>query len=189
MRMLNKLDQDDPNRLYLETILAGTKRLEDVVTAVSHYTKLLQIEPERVAISEVLEQTQASIAPKEAELSRKIRWTVQSEPIKAMIDSALFTHALNELFMNALEFCREDEVSIEVCIFEEANRVHLEIQDSGTGISKEDRPYIFDPFFTTKAVGVGMGLCRVKRIISEHKGIIEVDGVPGKGTKVSIRLP
>ena len=114
MRMLNKLDQDDPNRLYLETILSGTKRLEDVVTAVSHYTKLLQIEPKRAAISEVLEKAQAGIAPKEAELSRKIRWTVQSEPIKAMIDPRLFTHALNELFLNALEFCREDEVSIEM---------------------------------------------------------------------------
>ena len=189
MRMLNKLDQDDPNRLYLETILSGTKRLEDVVTAVSHYTKLLQIKPTRAAISEVLEKAQAGIAPKEAALSRKIRWTVQSEPIKAMIDPGLFTHALNELFLNALEFCREDEVSIEVCIFEDANKINMEIQDSGTGISEEDRPYIFDPFFTTKAVGVGMGLCRVKRIISEHKGIIVVDGVQGKGTKVTIQIP
>jgi len=189
MRMLNKLDQDDPNRLYLETILSGTKRLEDVVTAVSHYTKLLQIEPKRAAISEVLEKAQAGIAPKEAELSRKIRWTVQSEPIKAMIDPRLFTHALNELFLNALEFCREDEVSIEVCVFEDANWVHVEIKDSGTGISEKDRPYIFDPFFTTKAVGVGMGLCRVKRIISEHKGVIMIESSPGKGTEVRIRLP
>ena len=189
MRMLNKLDQDDPNRLYLETILSGTKRLEDVVTAVSHYTKLLQIKPTRAAISEVLEKAQAGIAPKEAALSKKIKWTVQSEPIKAMIDPGLFTHALNELFLNALEFCREDEVSIEVCIFEDANKINMEIQDSGTGISEEDRPYIFDPFFTTKAVGVGMGLCRVKRIISEHKGIIAVDGVQGKGTKVTIQIP
>jgi len=189
MRMLNKLDQKDPNRLYLETILDGTKRLEDVVTAVSHYTKLLQIKPKRADISEVLEKAQAGLALKEAELSRKIRWTVQSEPIKAMIDPGLFTHALNELFLNALEFCREDEVSIEVCIFEDANKINVEIQDSGAGISEEDRPYIFDPFFTTKAVGVGMGLCRVKRIISEHKGIIAVDGVPGEGTKVTIRIP
>ena len=189
MRMLNKLDQDDPNRVYLETILAGTKRLEDVVTAVGHYTKLLQIKPTRASISKVLEKAQAGLAPKEAELSRKIKWTVHSEPIKAMIDPGLFTHALNELFLNALEFCREDEVAIEVCVFEDANWVNVEIQDSGIGISEEDRPYIFDPFFTTKAVGVGMGLCRVKRIISEHKGELKVDGVPGEGTKVVIRLP
>jgi len=63
------------------------------------------------------------------------------------------------------------------------------VWDSGAGISEEDRPYIFDPFFTTKAVGVGMGLCRVKRIVSEHKGVIAVDGSLAKGTKVVIRLP
>ncbi len=189
MRMLNQLDQDDPNRGYLGAILDGTKRLEDVVTAVGHYTKLLQIEPKKVAISEVLQKAQVGLSPKEAELSRKIKWTVQSEPIKAMIDPRLFTHALNELFLNALEFCREDEVGIEVCVFEDANWVNVEIQDSGTGISEKDRPYIFDPFFTTKAVGVGMGLCRVKRIISEHKGVIMIESSPGKGTEVRIRLP
>lgn len=189
MRMLNKLDQDDPNRVYLETILDGTKRLEDVVTAVGHYTKLLQIEPKKVAISEVLQQAQVGLSLKEAELSRKIKWTVQSEPIEVMVDPRLFAHALNELFLNALEFCKEDYVAIEVCVFEDGNRVNVEIKDSGTGISEEDRPYIFDPFFTTKAVGVGMGLCRVKRIISEHKGVIVVESSPGKGTEVRIRLP
>jgi len=34
-----------------------------------------------------------------------------------------------------------------------------------------------------------MGLCRVKRIVSEHKGVIAVDGSLAKGTKVVIRLP
>ncbi|MBW1864028.1 MAG: PAS domain S-box protein [Deltaproteobacteria bacterium] len=178
MRILNKLDQDDPNRAYLAAILKGTKRLEDVVTAVSSYTKLLQIEPKKVAISEVLEKAKAGLSRREAELSKKIEWTVQ-----------LFTHALNELFLNALEFCKEDQVSIEVSVFEDASGVNLEIKDSGTGISEQDRPYIFDPFFTTKAVGVGMGLCKVKRIISEHKGEITVEGRLGKGTQVKIRLP
>ena len=65
----------------------------------------------------------------------------------------------------------------------------MKIKDSGIGISEQDRPYIFDPFFTTKAVGVGMGLCKVKRIISEHKGEITVEGNLGKGTKVRIQLP
>jgi len=189
IRILNQLDQDDPNQAYLEAILKGTKRLEDVVTAVGSYTKLLQIEPKRVAISEVLEKAKAGLSRREAELSKKIEWTVQSEPIDVMIDPGLFTHALNELFLNALEFCKEDQVSIEVSVFEDANRLNVEIKDSGTGISEQDRPYIFDPFFTTKAVGVGMGLCKVKRIISEHKGEITVEGSLGKGTTVRIRLP
>ncbi len=189
MRILNKLDQDDPNRAYLEAILKETKRLEDVVTAVGSYTKLLQIEPKRVAISEVLEKAKAGLSRREAELSKKIEWTVQSEPIEVIIDPGLFTHALNELFLNALEFCKEDQVSIEVSVFEDANRANVEIKDSGTGISEQDRPYIFDPFFTTKAVGVGMGLCKVKRIISEHNGEITVESSLGKGTQVKIRLP
>ena len=63
------------------------------------------------------------------------------------------------------------------------------IQDNGVGIPDEDLPYIFDPFFTTKAVGVGMGLCRARQIIAEHKGDLRIDGVQGIGTKVLIRIP
>jgi signal transduction histidine kinase len=50
-------------------------------------------------------------------------------------------------------------------------------------------PYVFDPFFTTKAVGVGMGLCLVKRIIGEHGGDVRIASEPGKGAKVIVRLP
>ena len=189
MRILNKLDPDDPNRGYLETILKETKRLEDVVTAVGSYTKLLQILRKEVAISEVLEKAKAGLSRREAELSKKIKWSVQSKPIKVMIDPGLFTHALSEFFLNALEFCKEDQVSIKVRVFEDAERVNVEIKDAGPGISEKDRPYIFDPFFTTKAVGVGMGLCKARRIIKEHKGEITVDSRLGKGTKVRIRLP
>ncbi|MFO7986236.1 MAG: ATP-binding protein [Desulfatiglandaceae bacterium] len=189
MRMLHKLDQDDPNRKYLQTILEGTKRLEDIVKAVGHYTKLLQISPKRVGILDVLRRAKAELSPKETELSRNIAWTVRSDPVEMIIDPELFCHALNELFLNALEFCNQDCVSIEVRVLGNENWINVEIRDSGSGISQKDRPYIFDPFFTTKAVGVGMGLCRAKRIISEHKGEILVDSVLGKGTLVTLRLP
>ena len=65
----------------------------------------------------------------------------------------------------------------------------MEIVDDGIGISEKDMPYVFDPFFTTKAVGVGMGLCLVRRIIGEHGGDVRIDSAPGKGTKVIMRFP
>ncbi|MCF8081910.1 MAG: PAS domain S-box protein [Deltaproteobacteria bacterium] len=189
MRLLHKLDPNDPNRKYLETILDGSKRLEDIVRAVGSYTRLLRISPQRVSVLAVLERAQAEIAPKEAELSRKIAWTVQSEPEEMILDPELFCHALKELFLNALEFCNDHCIAISVAIRKNEDHMDVEIRDTGSGISEKDRPYIFDPFFTTKAVGVGMGLCRVKRIISDHKGRIRVDSVPGKGTSVTLRLP
>jgi two-component system, cell cycle sensor histidine kinase and response regulator CckA len=50
---------------------------------------------------------------------------------------------------------------------------------------------IFEPFYTTRAPGrgTGMGLATVKRIVDEAGGTIRVDTTPGKGTRMTVRLP
>jgi len=67
----------------------------------------------------------------------------------------------------------------------------LEIEDSGTGISKDDLEHIFEPFFTTKQVGqgTGLGLSIIHGIVEQNKGFIEVESEIGKGTKFSIFFP
>jgi PAS domain S-box-containing protein len=74
----------------------------------------------------------------------------------------------------------------------ETNRVRLEIEDNGPGMNVHIRKRIFEPFFTTKSVdkGTGLGLSISYFIIVEdHKGEMEVESSPGKGTKFIIRLP
>lgn len=67
----------------------------------------------------------------------------------------------------------------------------LTITDTGTGIEAGDLPHIFEPFFTTKAPGkgTGMGLSTVYGTIQLHKGAIEVDSEPGRGTTFTVSLP
>ena len=67
----------------------------------------------------------------------------------------------------------------------------IEITDNGKGIAPEDIPHIFEPFFSTKqnTSGHGLGLAIVHGIIQSHKGKIDVQSEPGKGTTISITLP
>ena len=67
----------------------------------------------------------------------------------------------------------------------------VEIADSGRGIAPEHLAKIFDPGFTTKGVGVGtgLGLAISYRIVESHRGRIEVESVPGRGTTFRIILP
>lgn len=69
--------------------------------------------------------------------------------------------------------------------------VHLVVEDTGTGMSKEVLEKMFVPFFTTKDVGqgTGLGLPVVHGIVTAHGGSIDAESNVGYGTRFEIRLP
>ena len=69
------------------------------------------------------------------------------------------------------------------------NGFELVIADNGPGISEENLSKVFEPLFSTKSFGTGLGLPMVKRVIEQHGGTVEIASTPGKGTKVTVRLP
>ena len=65
------------------------------------------------------------------------------------------------------------------------------VSDTGMGMDETVQKNIFDPFFTTKVngKGSGLGLSTSYGIIQQHKGNIQVESLPEKGTKFTISLP
>jgi two-component system NtrC family sensor kinase len=66
-----------------------------------------------------------------------------------------------------------------------------EVEDTGVGITPENRKRVFEPLFTTKGLGkgTGLGLSVAYGIIKTHGGDIEVESTPGKGTLFRVILP
>jgi len=73
----------------------------------------------------------------------------------------------------------------------EQNCAEILVEDNGPGIPADVLPQVFDPFFTTREPGKGMGLGMyiIQEIIMEHGGCIAVSTLPGRGTRITIRLP
>ena len=68
--------------------------------------------------------------------------------------------------------------------------VIIEVRDDGPGIPAEVRPHIFNPFYSGREAGrgLGFGLSKSWRIITQHGGRIEVEQ-PEVGARLVISLP
>jgi CheY-like chemotaxis protein len=69
--------------------------------------------------------------------------------------------------------------------------VRIEVSDTGHGMDHETRSRVFEPFFTTKerGAGSGMGLAVVYGVVSAHRGFVELDSQPERGTRVHLYFP
>jgi PAS domain S-box-containing protein len=77
-------------------------------------------------------------------------------------------------------------------LHEPLNGVVVEIEDNGPGMTEKVRKRIFEPFFTTKSPenGIGLGLSVSYFIVHEnHKGQLNVESSPGKGSLFQVKLP
>jgi signal transduction histidine kinase len=67
--------------------------------------------------------------------------------------------------------------------------VHLEVSDTGSGLTPEECERLFTPYYTTKQHGTGLGLAIVQSVVSDHGGRISVESESGVGTSFHIDLP
>ncbi|MBI5901944.1 MAG: histidine kinase, partial [Deltaproteobacteria bacterium] len=75
--------------------------------------------------------------------------------------------------------------------WKEGDSVKASVEDTGCGIKEDDLGKIFEPFFTTKPVGegTGLGLYVAYRIVTRHRGAIDVESKEGKGTAFKLTFP
>ena len=68
--------------------------------------------------------------------------------------------------------------------------VHVEVADTGTGMTEEVRDRCMEPFFSTKAEhGTGLGLSMSFGIIRRHEGTLDIESAPGRGSTFRLVLP
>jgi signal transduction histidine kinase len=103
---------------------------------------------------------------------------------------------LNHLFMNIILNAAQamegkGKLTIKSGLLPDADRVCIEISDTGPGIPEDILSHIFEPFFTTKeeGKGTGLGLSLAYRIVENHGGHIKAESKPDEGTQFLIELP
>ncbi|HXT77883.1 MAG TPA: ATP-binding protein [Candidatus Eisenbacteria bacterium] len=89
----------------------------------------------------------------------------------------------------ALETAPVREIMVSTCAHGDAELVEISVQDTGHGISPEDKDRLFLPHFSTKDRGTGLGLAIAARIVAEHGGTIYVEDNFPVGSRFVVELP
>jgi signal transduction histidine kinase len=67
--------------------------------------------------------------------------------------------------------------------------VFIAVSDTGRGITPDERRHVFEPFYSKKVDGTGLGLTLAQRIVAAHGGRIDLESVPGAGSRFLVALP
>ena len=190
--LARRLSHSEPenglSRQYLDIIQREVKRLEEIVKDILSVSrgirsKFIPLDLNGV-VRECLILYEDRIKTQKVILHTQLSQNLPQIPL----DSAHMRQAILNLLDNALEAMPQGG-DLRISTFLSPEAVHLEIADTGPGISPEAAGTIFDPFYTTKVDGTGLGLTLTHRIISSHRGKIEARNLSGGGAAFSISLP
>jgi signal transduction histidine kinase len=152
------------------------------------------IRPEQVDLRELVRANVHVHAPAVVARRQQLDMRLPDEPVTAVVDSDRISQVLSNLVSNAIKFTPE-EGSLGIGLAVEGGRAVLRVNDSGIGISEDDRERLFERFFRAgnaveQAIpGTGLGLAICKGIVDAHAGHLSLESALGEGTTVTVCLP
>jgi PAS domain S-box-containing protein len=173
-------------KTYLDIITRNSKRIGDLISELLNSSRPAEIEPKKICLQEVLDQTIAAAHDRLVLKQIKISTSFIDCPALIMGDMEKLKIALLNILINAIEAISHDHGHIDISILENADEYIVNISDNGTGISEENILRLFEPYFTLKKNGLGLGLSSSFKILQSHQSRIDVKTRLGEGTKFII---
>ncbi len=112
----------------------------------------------------------------------------------ALIDREAMGQCVLNLLDNAVRYSGQVK-RIEVSVGARAHDIAIEVADHGIGIPRAEHRRIFEKFYRVSTglvhdtKGSGLGLAIVRHIVAAHRGRVEVESAPGRGSRFTILLP
>ena len=196
MKQGNMGEFDDEEIIHIQMLGDSVERLNIQITGMLDASKVkagkLELVKESIDLRAIVEQVIADLSPLISIKSLNIN-LITGEKSTISADKDLITKVFMNLISNAIKYT-PDNGTIEVKILKEDNQLHVLVEDSGMGISKEDLPNVFERFFigdkslTREHSQMGLGLAVTKAIIDSHNGKIWAESELNKGSTFHFTL-
>lgn len=192
--MIDDVMEPTPERLQscydelsrLSGIIADLERLENAES------DEIVLEKEKVDLYELSESIFNGFRTKFDE--KKISSVIVGNRVNVFADRGRIGQVVANLISNAVKYT-DEKGSITVSVDRDDDKAVLVVEDTGIGISEEDRMRVFERFYRTdksrtrKTGGAGIGLSISKAIVIAHGGTICCESEPGVGSRFIVKLP
>jgi len=146
-----------------------------------------------VLLDAVLDNALATLVPQAR--ASDIRFDVDGvdEGLWMSGDASSLERAIGNIVGNAIKYSNAG-ATVRVRLYRDGDEAALWIDDDGVGIDPDVIGELFTRFRRDARVagrikGTGLGLAFVARVVRQHAGTVEASSEPGRGTRVTLRLP
>jgi len=183
VEMLKSLTIDDNHKIYLDIIVRGAVRINDLVTDFLTSFQAEEIQYDKHSIHQLLDEVIARTEDRIRLKNITIRKEYEKQDYKIMLNKEKMQIALTNIIINAIDAMPSKNGELKLTAKSIDGKYIIQVEDNGCGISKENLKYVFKPFFTRKPGGLGLGLATTYHILNSNQVGINVESIEGKGTR------
>ena len=183
---------------YLEIIEGETDRLTRLINNVLDFGTIergtMEYHFSKVDLNDIVRNVVRTMKYQLSMEGFVLRTSLGKRDISIHADSDAVAEALINILSNAMKYSGRRK-NIKLSTFRRNGFAGVRVEDEGIGIPPGDLDKIFQPFYRVReekaqqAGGAGLGLALVKHTLDAHKGTIEVQSNPGKGSSFTLLFP
>ncbi len=186
-------DTNNKTKENLQNIMQQVDRVQKRMQGLLNFAKPLEPRPVAVEVNTILHDVVDTLLPRFSHAQVNSKLDLDTDLPNVICDANHLEQALMVLVTNALEATpKGGTVTIRTkfaAAHGDGDSVHVSIEDTGEGITVENRERVFEPFFTTKPYGTGIGLPLAKKFVERNGGRIVIADGSSAGTKIEVTLP
>ena len=170
------------------------RQVEKILTAAQIDASNLEISSQPLDVHEIIQRVANNITLMVEEKQGKLVQKLHAKTSVLQADEVHFENIINNLLDNAVKYSNSP-LHIEIETKSTARMLTISIKDNGIGMSQDTIRQIFEKFYRAhtgnlhNVKGFGLGLNYVKNVVIAHKGKIDVESTPGKGSTFILQFP
>lgn len=184
----------------LRTIIESGHHLLALINDILDLSKIeagkVEMEIELVEIEAICESAMRMVKEHAQQKQIQLEFNLETAAAVMPADPRRLKQILVNLLSNAVKFTPEHgQIGLWVTDEPDGQTIRFTIWDTGIGIAPEQLPRLFKPFvqvdssLTRQYGGTGLGLALVQRLVTAHRGRVEVKSQLGQGSRFAIILP